>query len=152
MVYFPYICIDKIDIRMKVHEINDYYRQASNLENVYKTEKSIGQLIRNHRFTYKNTRYGDYYDLKYKVTYIKTNHKNYDLLVNVKVCGTMGSYWRSAGPICVTEYCNKTYNSPRRRNEDIRRSIADDVRNFFRLFGMDTYRVEVGKVTVSKEL
>lgn len=137
---------------MKVHEISNYYQQASNLENVYKTEKSIGQLIRGQRFTYKNTRYGYGYDLKYKITYIKSNQKNYDLLVNVKVCGTINSSWRTSGPVCVTEYCNKTYHTPRRRNEDIRRSIGDDVRNFFRLFGMDTYRVEVGKVTVSKEL
>jgi len=151
MVFFPYICIDKRDTDMTTHEISDYFRQSYNMVNVYKTEKHIGKLIRSQRFSYNNTRYGDTYDLKYKITYIKAN-KNCDLLVNVKVCGTMGTSWRASGPICITEYCNKTYHSPRSRNEDIRRSIRDDVRKYFRLFGVETYRVEIGKVTVSKEL
>ena len=80
MVFFPYICIDKKDINMTTHEISDYFREAYNMENVYKTEKHIGRLIRSHRFSYNNTRYGDAYDLKYKITYIKSN-KNCDLLV-----------------------------------------------------------------------
>lgn len=89
MVYFPYICIHKRDTDMTTHEISDYFHQSYNMENVYKTEKHIGRLIRSQRFTYKKTRYGDSYDLKYKITYIKSNN-NCDLLVNVKVCGTMG--------------------------------------------------------------
>ena len=136
---------------MTVHEISDYFQQAYNMENVYKTEKHIGRLIRSQRFTYKETSYGDDYDLKYKITYIKANNK-LDLLVNVKVCGTMGSKWRTRGPVCVTEYCNSTYHNPRSRNDDIRRSIVDDVRKYFRLFGIDTFRVEIGKIKVSKEL
>lgn len=136
---------------MTTHEISDYFRQSYNMENVYKTEKHIGKLIRNQRFTYKSTRYSDSYDLKYKITYIKAN-KNCDLLVNVKVCGTMGSNWRSRGPVCVTEYSNISYQSPRSRNEDIRRSIRDDVRKYFRLFGIETHRVEIGKIKVCKEL
>ena len=74
MIFFPYICIHKRDIKMTVHEISDYFQQAYNMENVYKTEKHIGRLIRGQRFTYKNTRYGDSYDLKYKITYIKANN------------------------------------------------------------------------------
>ena len=52
MVLFPYICIDKKDINMTTHEISDYFREAYNMENVYKTEKHIGRLIRSHRFSY----------------------------------------------------------------------------------------------------
>ena len=151
MVFFPYICIDKRETDMTTHEISDYFQQSYNMESVYKTEKHIGRLIRSQRFTYKKTRYGDDYDLKYKITYIKANN-NCDLLVNVKVCGTMGSNWRTRGPVCVTQYCNSAYRCPRSRNDDIRRCISDDVRKYFRLFGVDTFRVEVGKIKVCKEL
>ena len=34
----------------------------------------------------------------------------------------------------------------------IRKSVQEDVQKFFRLFGMDTYKVEIGKVKVCKEL
>ena len=121
------------------------------MENAYKEHKSIGRLIRNQVFNYTSNHYGDNMNLVYKITYIKTN-RNGDLLVNLKVSGTMNRNWSGHNNTCITEYVKNNYSTSRRRNDDIRRVVRNDVRKFFRLFGMDTYRVEIGKIKVCKEL
>jgi len=136
---------------MTVHEISNYFNQSPNMEKAYKEHKSIGRLIRNQVFNYTSNRYGNDMNLVYKITYIKAN-RNDDLSVNIKVSGTMGRNWRGDNKTCVTEYVKANYATSRRRNDDIRRAVRDDVQKFFRLFGMDSYRVEIGKIKVCKEL
>ena len=136
---------------MTVHEISNHFNQSPNMEKAYKEHKSIGRLIRNQSFSYTSNRYGNDMNIVYKITYIKAN-RNDDLLVNIKVSGTMGRNWRGDNKTCVTEYVKTNYSTPRRRNDDIRRAVRDDVQKFFRLFGMDSYRVEIGKIKVCKEL
>ena len=135
---------------MTVHEISNYFNQPTNMEKAYKEHKSIGRLIRNQVFKHTSNRYGDNMDLVYKITYIKT--RNSDLTVNIKVSGTMSRTWCGHNNTCVTEYVKTYYSTSRRRNDDIRNAVRNDVRKFFRLFGMDTYRVEIGKIKVCKEL
>jgi len=136
---------------MTVHEINNYFNQCPNMENAYKEHKSIGRLIRSNVFKYTSRRYYDAMDITYKITYIKTN-RNGDLVVNLKVSGTMGRYWSRDTKICITDYVKVNRSSSRSRNNDIRRAVLSDVQNFFRLFGVDGYKIEVGKIKVCKEL
>lgn len=136
---------------MTVHEINDYFNQSPNMEKAYKEHKNIGRLIRSKVFKYSSTHHWEDMDLVYKITYIKAN-RNEDLQVNIKVSGTMGRSWRSKDKTCITNYVKQNHTTSRRRNDDIRRSVQDDVQKFFRLFGMDAYKVEIGKVKVCKEL
>ena len=137
---------------MTVHEISNYFNQSPNMENAYKQHKSIGRLIRSKVFKYSSSRHWDEMDLTYKITYIKSNRSD-DLLVNIKVSGTMGrTSWRSKEKACITEYVKLNHTTSRRRNDDIRRAVRNDVQKFFRLFGMDTFKVEIGKIKVCKEL
>jgi hypothetical protein len=136
---------------MTVHEISNYFNQPTNMEKAYKEHKSIGRLIRNQVFNYTSNRHFDDMDIVYKITYIKAN-SNDNLLVNIKVSGTMGRNWRGDNKTCVTEYVKTNYSTSIRRNDNIRRAVRDDVQKFFRLFGMDSYRVEIGKIKVCKEL
>ena len=136
---------------MTVHEISNYFNQTPNMEKAYKEHKSIGRLIRNKVFSYTNNRHIVDMDIVYKITYIKAS-RNDNLLVNIKVSGTMGRNWRGDIKTCVTEYVKTNYSTSIRRNDNIRRAVRDDVQKFFRLFGMDSYRVEIGKIKVCKEL
>ena len=136
---------------MTVHEISDYFNQTPNMEKAYKEHKSIGRLIRNQVFSYTNNRHIVDMDIVYKITYIKSS-RNDNLLVNIKVSGTMGRNWRGNIKTCVTDYVKTNYSTSIRRNDNIRRAVRDDVQKFFRLFGMDSYRVEIGKIKVCKEL
>ena len=136
---------------MTVHEISNYFNQSPNMENAYKQHKSIGRLIRSKMFKYSSSRHWENMDLVYKITYIKANRSD-DLLVNIKVSGTMGRSWRNRENTCITEYVKQNHTTSRRRNDDIRRAVRDDVQKFFRLFGMDTFKVEIGKIKVCKEL
>ena len=136
---------------MTVHEISNYFNQSPNMENAYKQHKSIGRLIRSKVFKYSSSRHWEDMDLVYKITYIKANRSD-DLLVNIKVSGTMGRSWRNRESTCITEYVKYNHTTSRRRNDDIRRAVRNDVQKFFRLFGMDTFKVEIGKIKVCKEL
>ena len=136
---------------MTVHEISNYFNQSHNMENAYKQHKSIGRLIRSNVFKYTSSRHWENMNLVYKITYIKANRTD-DLLVNIKVSGTMGRTWRTKEETCITEYVKLYHTTSRRRNDDIRRAVRDDVQKFFRLFGMDTFRIEIGKIKVCKEL
>jgi len=138
---------------MTVHEISNYFNQCPNMENAYKEHKNIGRLIRSKVFKCSRNRYYNEMDITYKITYIKTNC-NGNLVVNIKVSGTMGgrSSWRSDEKICVTDYVRINHSTSRSRNNDIRREVLNDVQNFFRLFGVEGYRIEIGKVKVCKEL
>jgi len=136
---------------MTVKEMSDYFNQASTLEGIYKNQKSIGRLIRSKVFKYESTRRWDPMSLTYKITYIKSD-RNDNLLVNIKVSGTMGRSWRSKENTCVTEYVKYNHTTSRSRNNDIRRAVRNDVQKFFRLFGVDAHKVEIGKIKVCKVL
>ena len=136
---------------MTVHEISDYFNQTPNMEKAYKEHKPIGRLIRSNVFKYYSRRYYDDMDINYKITYIKANRSD-ELVVNIKVAGTMGRIWRKDKKTCITEYSDVHRCSTRSRNQDIRRAVRDDVQKFFRLFGVDSYKIEIGKVKVCKEL
>lgn len=136
---------------MTVHDISNYFNQSPNIAKAYKEHKSVGRLIRNNVFKYTSSRRYNDMDLIYKITYIKV--KNGDSLqVNLKVSGTMGRNWKGDNRTCVTDYVEVSYSNSRSRNEDIRREVLYDVQKFFRLFGMDKHKVEIGKIKVCKEL
>jgi len=136
---------------MTVREMSNYFNQAKTLEGIYKDHKSIGRLIRGNVFTCSKSRYGNVCNIKYKITYLKAN-KNDDLVVNIKVCGKMSRWYGRNDSVCVTQYNDTFRESSRSRNNDIRRMVEEDVRKYFRLFGLDTFRVEIGKVKVCETL
>ena len=69
-----------------------------------------------------------------------------------KVCGKMSRWYGRHKAVCVTKYNNTFRESSRSRNNDIRRMVEKDVKNYFRLFGLDGYRLEIGKVKVCEGL
>ena len=130
---------------MKTHTY-DFWKQSQEFIYIYKNEKDVGRLIRGQVFTVKSG--GN--DLKCKITYLKP--KGFDIMVNIKVCGVMSHRWSYSKPADVTSDPDYHFRNSRHRNDMIRMNFRDDIRSFFKYFGILAYNVEIGKVKVCKEL
>lgn len=115
----------------------------------YKENKELGQLIRKQRFNV--TEYDNATNLDFRITYIKLSDYYRDIEVNVKVSGTLKQwgYWNSNSK--GRNVIGMVHN-PRSRNSDIRSAIQKEIRDFFKLFGVEKYRVDIKKVTIAESI
>jgi hypothetical protein len=126
------------------------YINPYELPTQYKEHKELGRLIRKQRFNV--TEYDNATNLDFRITYIKMSDYYRDIEVNVKVSGTLyqWGYWgrqTNSGGRRITGMVN-----PRSRNSDIRSAIQKEIRDFFKLFGVEKYRVNIKKVTVAESI
>lgn len=113
----------------------------------YKDIKELGRLIRSQRFNVVER--GGATNLDFRITYIKSSEYYNDVEVNLKVSGKLyrwGYYNPNSESVHLINY------NPRRRNDDIRSAIRTEIRNFFKLFGVQGYKIEIKKITVAESI
>lgn len=116
----------------------------------YKEIKKLGQLIRSQRFNVKQRE--GYTDLDFRITYIKSSEYYNDVEVNIKVSGNLyrWGYWQ--GQAQVGRPIHTMTNNPRSRNNDIRQAVRNEIRDFFKLLGVQGYKIEIKKITVAESI
>ena len=116
----------------------------------YKEIKKLGQLIRSQRFNVKQRE--GYTDLDFRITYIKSSEYYNDVEVNIKVSGNLyrWGYWQ--GQTKVGRAIHTMTNNPRRRNDDIRQAVRNEIRDFFKLLGVPGWKIEIKKVMVAESI
>lgn len=132
----------------------------SNFLEQYKEDKKVRDLIKRRIFKSKDVNTNGYtwnnHDLDFKITHIKLSEKrgySGSLDINVKVSGKLRTYsWRadSNGMADVSNPHN--FRSAVSRNRDIRSNLEKEVARYLCLFGIERWKVEIGKVTISKSL
>lgn len=117
----------------------------------YKENKQLGRLIRSQRFNVKQRDGAT--DLDFRITYIKGSDYYNDVEVNIKVSGKLyqwgywnNSYNRTGRPI------HEMKNYPRRRNDDIRSAVRNEVYDFLKLLGVPRWKIEIKKITVAESI
>jgi len=107
---------------------------------VYEKNLQIRRLIKNEVFIIDK----DDAKLKVKITHIKKNNQwSNEIFVNVKVSGTINTFWNNPRNI------NSSYfHSTISRNREIRSKIVWDIKRFFKMFGLPTYNIDIKKVMV----
>ena len=107
---------------------------------VYEKNLHIRRLIKNEVFIIDK----DDAKLKVKITHIKKNNQwSNEIFVNVKVSGTINTFWNNPRNI------NSSYfRSTISRNREIRNKINWEIKRFFKMFGMPTYNIDIKKVMV----
>ena len=117
----------------------------------YKEIKDLGRLIRSQRFNVKEREGAT--DLNFRITHIKSSQYYNDVEVNLKVSGNLyqWGYWSH------TEQRNgrnvvEIKNYPRRRNDDIRTAVRNEIKDFFKLLGIPGWKIEIKKITVSESI
>ena len=123
------------------------YITPSEIGHKYKEIKELGRLIRSQRFNVK----GRYTNLDFRITYIKPHNQwSNEIEINVKVSGEMQHYgWRVGKS---SRDVTSSWYSSRYRNEEIRRNIRNEVRDFFKLLGVDGWRIEIKKIAVTDKI
>jgi hypothetical protein len=43
-------------------------------------------------------------------------------------------------------------NNPRRRNDDIRQAVRNEIKDFFKLLGVPSWKIEIKKITVAESI
>ena len=133
--------------------------------NKYKSNKEIRDLIKHRVYnTQQRSKESSWnnHDLSFKITHIKSmdDYDDYNpptskpsISINVKVSGKIrGHSW-----ICdkdgLSEICGGDYfGSNIRRNREIRSYVIQSLTKHLRLFGLDYWRLEVGKIKVVSSL
>ena len=116
----------------------------------YKEIKELGRFIRSQRFNVKQRQ--GLTDLNFRITHIKSSEFYNDVEVNIKVSGNLyrWGYWQSQAkegrPI------HTMTNYPRRRNDDIRSAVRNEIRDFFKLLGVPGWKIEIKKITVAESI
>jgi hypothetical protein len=116
----------------------------------YKEIKDLGRLIRSQRFNVKQREGAT--DLNFRITHIKSSDYYNDVEVNLKVSGRLHQwgYWQAqtkqGRPI------HTMTNYPRRRNDDIRSAVRNEIRDFFKLLGVPGWKIEIKKITVAESI
>ena len=123
------------------------YITPSEIGHKYKEIKELGRLIRSQRFNVK----GQHTNLDFRITYIKPHNQwSNEIEINVKVSGEMEQYGWRAGKR--SKDITSSWYSSRYRNDEIRRNIRDEVRGFFKLLGVDGWRIEIKKIAVTDKI
>ena len=123
------------------------YITSSEIGQKYKENKELGRLIRSQRFNVK----GQHTNLDFRITYIKPRSEwCNEIEINVKVSGEMEQYGWRAGKR--SKDITSSWYSSRYRNEEIRRNIRNEVRGFFKLLGVDGWRIEIKKIAVTDKI
>ena len=126
------------------------YINPNDITTQYKEIKKLGQLIRSQRFNVKQRE--GYTDLDFRITYIKSSEYYNDVEVNIKVSGNLyrWGYWQ--GQTKVGRAIHTMTNNPRRRNDDIRQAVRNEIRDFFKLLGVPSWKIEIKKITVAESI
>ena len=126
------------------------YINPSNITTQYKEIKKLGQLIRSQRFNVKQRE--GYTDLDFRITYIKSSEFYNDVEVNIKVSGNLyrWGYWQ--GQTKVGRPIHTMTNNPRRRNDDIRQAVRNEIKDFFKLLGVPGWKIEIKKIMVAESI
>lgn len=126
------------------------YINPNEITTQYKEIKKLGQLIRSQRFNVKQRE--GYTDLDFRITYIKSSEYYNDVEVNIKVSGNLyrWGYWQ--GQTKVGRAIHTMTNNPRRRNDDIRQAVRNEIRDFFKLLGVPGWKIEIKKVMVAESI
>lgn len=125
---------------------------------LYKESKKVRDLIKQPVFKSKSISgtYYDYgnHDLTFKITHVKQLGRRYgDVLANVKVCGRMKGWgWNTDENGMIDVNTNSGFRSSISRNKSIRQHTGKEIKKYFRLFGVKSCCVEIGKVTIAKSL
>ncbi len=126
------------------------YINPNDITTQYKEIKKLGQLIRSQRFNVKQRE--GYTDLDFRITHIKSSEYYNDVEVNIKVSGNLyrWGYWhgqtKQGSPI------HTMTNYPRRRNDDIRSAVRNEIKDFFKLLGVPGWKIEIKKITVAESI
>lgn len=126
------------------------YINPNEITTQYKEIKKLGQLIRSQRFNVKQRE--GYTDLDFRITYIKSSEYYNDVEVNIKVSGNLyrWGYWQ--GQTKVGRAIHTMTNNPRRRNDDIRQAVRNEIRDFFKLLGVPGWKIEIKKIIVAESI
>ena len=126
------------------------YINPNDITTQYKEIKKLGQLIRSQRFNVKKRE--GYTDLDFRITYIKSSEYYNDVEVNIKVSGNLyrWGYWQSQ--VKQGRPIHTMTNYPRRRNDDIRQAVRNEIRDFFKLLGVPGWKIEIKKITVAESI
>ena len=118
----------------------------SDFLNIYEKNINIRRLIKQQVF--ECTSEGN--NLKVKITHVKSNPKwSCELVVNIKVSGQVNS-WYGGGNRDVNNKYN--FSSTIRRNRLIKNFVSSEIKNFFKYFGIPSYKIEIGKITTCENL
>lgn len=126
------------------------YINPNEITTQYKEIKKLGQLIRSQRFNVKQRE--GYTDLDFRITYIKSSEYYNDVEVNIKVSGNLyrWGYWQ--GQTKVGRAIHTMTNNPRRRNDDIRQAVRNEIKDFFKLLGVPGWKIEIKKIMVAESI
>ena len=126
------------------------YINPNDITTQYKEIKKLGQLIRSQRFNVKQRE--GYTNLDFRITYIKSSEYYNDVEVNIKVSGNLyrWGYWQ--GQTKVGRAIHTMTNNPRRRNDDIRQAVRNEIRDFFKLLGVPGWKIEIKKIIVAESI
>ena len=123
------------------------YINPNDITTQYKEIKKLGQFIRSQRFKVKQREGAT--DLDFRITHIKSSEYYNDVEVNIKVSGKLyrwGYYNLNSESVHLI-----TYN-PRRRNDDIRQAVRNEIKDFFKLLGVPGWKIEIKKITVAESI
>ena len=117
----------------------------------YKEIKDLGRLIRSQRFNVKEREGAT--DLNFRITHIKSSEYYNDVEVNLKVSGNLyqWGYWRYTEQRSGRNIVEMKHY-PRRRNDDIRSAVRNEIRDFFKLLGVPGFKIEIKKITVADSI
>ena len=117
----------------------------------YKEIKELGRFIRSQRFNVKQREGAT--DLNFRITHIKSSEFYNDVEVNLKVSGNLyqWGYWRYTEQRSGRNIVEMK-NYPRRRNDDIRSAVRNEIRDFFKLLGVPGFKIEIKKITVADSI
>jgi len=117
----------------------------------YKEIKELGRFIRSQRFNVKQREGAT--DLNFRITHIKSSEFYNDVEVNLKVSGNLyqWGYWRYTEQRSGRNIVEMKHY-PRRRNDDIRSAVRNEIRDFFKLLGVPGFKIEIKKITVADSI
>ena len=116
----------------------------------YKEIKDLGRLIRSQRFNVKKRE--GLTDLNFRITHIKSSEFYNDVEVNIKVSGNLyrWGYWQ--GQSKQGRPIHTMTNYTRRRNDDIRSAVRNEIKDFFKLLGVPGWKIEIKKIIVAESI
>ena len=123
------------------------YINPNDITTQYKEIKKLGQFIRSQRFKVKQREGAT--DLDFRITHIKSSEYYNDVEVNIKVSGKL---YRWGYHNLNSESVHLITYNPRRRNDDIRVAIRNDIRDFFKLLGVPGWKIEIKKIMVAESI
>jgi hypothetical protein len=111
----------------------------------------LGRFIRSQRFNVKQREGAT--DLNFRITHIKSSEFYNDVEVNLKVSGNLyqWGYWRYTEQRSGRNIVEMK-NYPRRRNDDIRSAVRNEIKDFFKLLGVPGFKIEIKKITVADSI